>query len=78
MIAAKLNIANGSNPVPIATALAAADIELAGVVVPAEIKANTTLGHAMTQTAAILDNYNNGALTPNCTTKLPGTGPAQP
>jgi|GEM_PF-2221162 len=79
LIAALLNIANGSDPTPIAAALTAANSELAAVgPLPAGVQASTAAGQAMTATAAILDSYNNGLLTRGCTEHLPGTGPAQP
>jgi hypothetical protein len=72
LIAAKLNIANASDPTPINLALAAADTELSVVgPLPAGVSTDTALGQAMTATAATLDQYNNGQLTPQCTVKVP-------
>jgi outer membrane protein assembly factor BamB len=73
LIAAKLNIANGSDPTPINSALASADGALAAVgALPGGIKANTAAGQAMIAVAATLNQYNNDQLTPSCTAKVPG------
>jgi hypothetical protein len=66
LIAAKLNIAAGSDPTPIAGTIATADGLLDGCVLPCNVKASSPLGMQMTAAAAILDNYNNGLLTPGC------------
>jgi hypothetical protein len=66
LIAAKLNIAAGSDPTPIAGTIATADGLLDGCVLPCNVKPSSTLGMQMTAAAAILDNYNNGLLTPGC------------
>ena len=67
LIAAKLNIANGSDPTPIAATIATADGLLDGCVLPCNVKPSSPLGRQMTAAAAILDQYNNGLLTPDCT-----------
>ena len=67
LIAAKLNIANGSDPTPIAATIATADGLLDGCVLPCNVKPSSPLGMQMTAAAAILDQYNNGLLTPDCT-----------
>ena len=67
LIAAKLNIANGSDPTPIAATIATADGLLDGCVLPCHVKPSSPLGGQMTAAAAILDQYNNGLLTPDCT-----------
>jgi hypothetical protein len=67
LIAAKLNIANGSDPTPIAATIATADGLLDGCVLPCNVKPSSTLGGQMTAAADILNQYNNGLLTPNCT-----------
>jgi hypothetical protein len=67
LIAAKLNIANGSDPTPIAATIATADGLLDGCVLPCAVKPSSSLGMQMTAAAAILDQYNNGLLTPDCT-----------
>jgi hypothetical protein len=66
LIAAKLNIANGSDPTPIAATIATADALLDGCVLPCHVPPSSTLGMQMTAAAAILDQYNNGQLTPGC------------
>ncbi len=67
LIAAKLNIANGSDAAPAAAAVADADtvLGLAGKL-PYGIPASSSDGHAMTQDGKTLDSYNTGSLTPNC------------
>jgi hypothetical protein len=69
LIAAKLNVAAGSNPTPIAATIAAADSVLSGLTgkLPYNIKPSTATGATMTQLANTLENYNKGALTPTCT-----------
>ncbi|HTL78127.1 MAG TPA: hypothetical protein VL136_01875 [Candidatus Babeliales bacterium] len=67
LIAAKLNIANGSDPAPIAATIVTADGLLGSCVLPCNVKPSSTLGGQMTAAAAILAQYNNGLLTPNCT-----------
>jgi len=67
LIAAKLNIANGSDPTPIAATIATADGLLDGCMLPCNVKPSSPLGMQMTAAAAILDQYNNGLLTPDCT-----------
>jgi hypothetical protein len=68
LIAAKLNLANGSDPCPIASIIAAADALIGGHTIPIvpTITPNTTVGTQMIALAATLDNYNNDLLTPNC------------
>jgi hypothetical protein len=67
LIAAKLNIANGSDPTPIAATIATADGLLDGCMLPCNVKPSSPLGMQMTAAAAILDQYNNGLLTADCT-----------
>ena len=68
LIAAKLNIANGSDPTPISSTVATADSELAAVpALPTVVRTSTTAGQAMTATATTLDSYNIDHLTPRCT-----------
>src|SRR5262245_29482132 len=54
LIAAKLNIANGSDPTPIAATITTADGLLDGCMLPCQIKPSSTLGGQMTAAAAIL------------------------
>ena len=67
LIAAKLNVANGS-PVPseVQDAIADADDAIAAYSLPAGIRPNSALGQTMTSIAKILDMYNNRLLTPEC------------
>jgi uncharacterized delta-60 repeat protein len=69
LIASKLNVANGSDATPVASVIAHADGLLAGFAgkLPYKVKSSSTLGQQMTSDAAVLNNYNNGLLTPNCT-----------
>ena len=69
LIAAKLNIANGSDPTPISATITAADALLCtfGGKLPYHVKPSSMVGQQMTALAATLDAYNNGLLTPNCT-----------
>jgi hypothetical protein len=62
LIAAKLNLANGSDPAPIQATVAKADGLLAGLgkITPnsSKVTPSSTLGSLMTQAAAVLDRYN--------------------
>ncbi len=68
LIAAKLNIANGSDPAPIASTIVTADSELSAFVgkLPYNVKTSTSTGHTMVGTAQILERYNGGGKTPHC------------
>jgi hypothetical protein len=71
LIAAKLNIANGSNPVPIVNVLSAADALLFPFFngldkLPYKVKPASATGQAMVKNASQLDAYNSNPLTPNC------------
>ena len=69
LIAAKLNLANGSSPSPISTTIAAADLLLSGFTgkLPYRVRPSSSMGHAMVDDAGVLDSYNNDELTPDCT-----------
>jgi hypothetical protein len=69
LIAARLNIANGSDPTPVSTALATADALLSAFAgkLPYGVKTSTVSGQAMLAAKNTLDSYNNGQLTPACT-----------
>lgn len=69
LIAAKLNIANGSDPTPISATISDADTLLAAQPgkLPYHIATSSQTGQLMVNDASTLDNYNNGGLTPNCT-----------
>jgi hypothetical protein len=71
LIAAKLNIANGSDAAPILTSLQHAD----GLFLqfyndkdklPFKVKVSSTTGQAMITEANKLESYNSGQLTPTC------------
>jgi hypothetical protein len=68
LIAAKLNIANGSDPAPISATIAGADAVLSGFAgkLPYSVKPSSATGQSMVDKAATLDGYNSGQLTPNC------------
>jgi len=66
LIAALLNIAHGSDSTPVSTIISDANNALGGARIPQDIAPNSTLGQRMINDAAILDNYNNGKLTPIC------------
>ena len=68
LIAAKLNIANGSDPTAIPATVADADRLLAafGGKLPYGVRPSSTLGHAMVNDAGLLDAYNSGRQTPTC------------
>lgn len=68
LIAAKLNLANGSDAASIQAAIDSADSILSGYngKLPLKVKPPTPGGQAMVNAADLLDSYNNGALTPNC------------
>jgi len=68
LIQAKLNIANGSDPTPIASTIVDADGLLNGFSgkLPYGVAPSSAPGHAMIDDASVLAEYNGGALTPNC------------
>ncbi len=68
LIAAKLSIANGSDPAPVAAVIAHADSLLCGFPgkLPYNVRTFTATGRAMVADSRTLDRYNNGVLTPNC------------
>jgi Concanavalin A-like lectin/glucanases superfamily len=70
LIAAKLNIANGSNLAPISSTITDADRLLSQFgtnKLPYNVRASSAIGQQMVNDANVLDRYNNGDLTPNCT-----------
>ena len=69
LIAAKLNVANGSDPAPVSSTITHADGLLSGFSgkLPYHVKPSSASGQAMVTDATVLNNYNNGALTPGCT-----------
>jgi len=68
LIAAKLNIAAGSDPAPINTQISQADTLLSGFIgkLPYQIKTKSAIGKQMLDLAAILEQYDLKQLTPNC------------
>src|SRR5437016_6249294 len=79
LIPAKLNIANGSDPTPIAETIADADGLLSGFArkLPCAVAPSSVTGRAMFHAARLLATYNDGELTPTCSTTAAG-GPLQP
>ncbi len=73
LIAAKLNLANGSDPCPILSIIAAADALIGSQSIPIvpKITPSSTVGKQMVALAETLDNYNEGVLTPNCAPVAP-------
>jgi len=68
LIATKLNVANGSDPAPVITAVTSADSlfrTLPGRL-PYGTRSSSPAGRTMTNLAATLDSYNNGLATPGC------------
>ncbi len=66
LIAALLNLANGSSPVPICGTTTAADGDLGSCTVPCSTSPKSTIGQVMISDAVVLDKYNNDKLTPVC------------
>lgn len=69
LIAALLNLANGSDPGPASAAVADAQARLAtfGGRLPYGVKASSVSGAALIADASLLARYNSGALTDGCT-----------
>lgn len=68
LIAAKLNVAHGSDPMPVNGTIVDADSLFGSFEgkLPYEVKTSSTIGQKMVDNAEVLDNYNNGFLTPDC------------
>ena len=68
LIAAKLNIANGSDGTPVSSTTTDADSLLSQFAgkLPYKVKTASSIGKAMVKDATILNNYNNGLLTQFC------------
>ena len=68
LIAAKLNIANGSpQPTPVPATIVQADGLIGGLdVTTASVKANTLAGQQMNAAAQVLDMFNNNMIQPPC------------
>src|SRR5262245_46907805 len=72
LIAAKLNIANGSDPTTIATTVADADRLLAvfGGKLPYGVPPSSVPGRSMVSDGELLRSYNSGRQTPTCVGSL--------
>src|SRR2546428_392503 len=68
LIAAKLDIANGSKRTPVIASMASADSLLSGFAgkLPYAVKPASATGRVMVSDASVLENYNNTLLTPGC------------
>ena len=68
LIAAKLNIAAGSDPTPIASTIIHADslLSMFSGKLPYHVSPSSGIGQQMVNDGKTLDNYNNGNLTPGC------------
>lgn len=68
LIAAKLNLAAGSDSAPVSSTIAHADSLFSGFngKLPYKVKPPSVTGQAMTADAVVLDNYNKALLTPGC------------
>ena len=68
LIAAKLNIANGSDPTPISSTIADADslLSMFSGKLPYNVDPSTPIGQRMVTDARTLDRYNSRLLTPGC------------
>jgi hypothetical protein len=68
LIAAKLNIANGSDPTPIIGTITDADnlLSMFSGKLPYHVSPASMIGAQMVNDGKTLDNYNNGRLTPGC------------
>jgi concanavalin A-like lectin/glucanase superfamily protein len=68
LIAAELNIANGSDPAPVSATIADAEALLSTFSgkLPYNVKPSSVTGNAMLSLAATLTQYNSGLLTPTC------------
>jgi hypothetical protein len=67
LIAAMLNVANGSKAAPISATITDANGDIGTLTIPADIAPSSTLGADMVGDASTLDSYNSGTLTPSCT-----------
>jgi len=69
LIAALLNLYNGSNPVSICDTISKANALLSSFTgkLPYKAKPSSKTGQLMVSAGKTLDSYNNGQLTPRCT-----------
>jgi len=72
LVAAKLNIANGSDSTTIATTVADTDrlLALFGDKLPYGVRRSSVLGHSMVGDGQLLRRYNSGRKTPTCVRSL--------
>jgi hypothetical protein len=68
LIAARLNIENGSDPAPVSAAVADADalLDVFTGKMPYGVHASTATGQRMVALGTVLDDYNSRVLTPGC------------
>ena len=66
LIAAMLNVANGSSCCPVCSAIDDANVLLDGCALPCGVNVNSSIGKLMINDATILGKFNLGQLTPNC------------
>src|SRR5262249_1178032 len=68
LIAAKLNLANGSDPAPVINTIDDADALLSRFPgkLPYRVRRSTPVGRAVFSDATVLRDYNHGVLTPDC------------
>ncbi|MFL6501812.1 MAG: hypothetical protein ACJ8LL_13970 [Candidatus Udaeobacter sp.] len=68
LIAAKLNIAAGSDPAPVSSTITHADslLSMFSGKLPYHVAPSSNIGQMMVSDGNTLDNYNNGRLTTNC------------
>jgi hypothetical protein len=84
LIAAKLNVAAGSDSTPVSSTITHADGLLSGFSgkLPYHVAPSSPIGQMMVSDGSTLDNYNNGRMTPNCSERggrpAPSVRPAPP
>jgi hypothetical protein len=66
LIAATLNVANGTDPSPVQTTLDDANSLIGSGIVPEGIAPSSPIGQQMENDESILDDYNNGGITNAC------------
>jgi len=69
LVAAKFNLAHGSNPTPVSSTIDDADALLSRFPgkLPYNVNPSSRPGRAMVRDATMLSDYNRGDLTPDCT-----------
>jgi YVTN family beta-propeller protein len=69
LIAARLNLANGADPTPISATIVDTDRLFSSFTgkLPYHVPPSSATGQAMVNDATVLERYNNGELTPECT-----------